>query len=112
MVSLPSCRYTRATRRSGSTTHTRRVPAESQSATLARISPGWSPGDSTSTARSGARSANPVAPGGGSRPLARELAAQIHRYPPVHGTGGLAHSQHPSNQLRALVAEVYVQQLF
>src|SRR5438445_485146 len=45
----------RAIRRSRSTVHTSRVPAVSQSATLARTSPGRSPGDSTSTTRSGAR---------------------------------------------------------
>src|SRR2546426_1909089 len=51
----------RASRRSGSITHTSRVPPESQSAILASVSPGRSPGDRTSTTRSGPRN-SPIVP--------------------------------------------------
>src|SRR5213592_3134879 len=57
----------RARLRSGSTTQTRRVPASSQSPTLARISPGRSCDDSTSSARSGGKSANARGSGSGTR---------------------------------------------
>jgi hypothetical protein len=56
---VPSWRYTRASRRSGSMTQTRRVPAESQSAILASSSPGRSPGERTSSTRSGAQVGEP-----------------------------------------------------
>jgi hypothetical protein len=57
VITLPSARYTVATRRSGSITHTSLTPASSHSPTLASTSPGRSSGERISATRSGASAA-------------------------------------------------------
>src|SRR5712664_1329068 len=83
----------RASRRSGSITHTSRVPAESQSAILASDSPGRSPGDRTSTTRSGPSGGKPKGDSSGIRSQLTNAMSAPHSDLAVSKTGRLVYHQ-------------------